>query len=166
MNDVFSPPSADVEAPPVRRATSQITHNMLASMRATRPWVLLIGIMCMLLTVLMIGVSLFIMLAGGFGAAMADEMGMGALGAVGGLVLGGLYLLLSLIYALPGYFLLRYGGAIGRLNRSHAVEDMETALEFQKKFWRLVGILVLLIILLYVAIFAIAILASALSVAA
>ena len=64
--------------------------------------------------------------------------------------LGVLYLVSAAIYFMASLYLLRYAGAIKRAVSSLSVADLEAALEQQASFWKLVGIMALIFIVLMV----------------
>ena len=72
---------------------------------------------------------------------------------VGGVTVGGLYFLFGLLYLVPGLHLLRYAGAIKKLNISPTTAGLQAALEFQHKFWRFVGIVMAALMGVYALIF-------------
>jgi Ca2+/H+ antiporter len=56
---------------------------------------------------------------------------------------------LAAIYIVPSYFLSQYASAIGKLNVSRQDGDLETALRWQKSFWKFSGIFAIVVICLY-----------------
>lgn len=69
-----------------------------------------------------------------------------------GVVSGILYVLVAALYVPAGLFLFRYAGALASLGTHETTEMLENALKQQRSFWRYVGILALVGIL--VAVFA------------
>lgn len=63
---------------------------------------------------------------------------------------GVLYLLMGVIYFIASLYLLRYAGAIKRAVTGLNASEMETALEAQASFWKLVGILSIVFIVLMI----------------
>ena len=55
-----------------------------------------------------------------------------------------IYVGMAAIYVFLGLYLMRFASAIDRLLQSGQAEAMETALQNQRKFWRLAGILMLI----------------------
>lgn len=139
MTNHYAAPQSDVSD--VNNSMSAgITNGMIEAMRGTRPWVMLIGI------VLIIG-AVFMVL-GTAGMFVAMTVGKAAGGPGGGMLIGAgaMYALLSIIYIALAVYLLKYSSAIGRLLQSTGSTDMEEALNSQRKFWRLAGILTLVMI--------------------
>ena len=86
--------------------------------------------------------------------------GLIMLGAVGALFLGGMGVLLSLVYIVMGtlYFfptlkLSQYASRIARLRATRSEHDLVAALEAQRSFWAFVGIVTLVVLCLYLVIF-------------
>jgi Family of unknown function (DUF5362) len=126
-------------------AHGEITDAMLDALRGTKGWVRLIGILA------------FIAAAFTVVAAIAMTVGTGMMGSRRGVppagvmaLVGVIYLLGGVIYTFLGLYLVKYSGAIGRLMREGRVEAMEAALQYQRKFWRLAGIMSLVMLALVV----------------
>jgi len=89
--------------------------------------------------------------------------GLIMLGAVGALFLGGMGVLISLIYIVMGalYFfptlkLSQYASRIARLRVTKSEVDLSAALEAQRSFWAFVGIVTIIVLFLYLVIFLVA----------
>jgi hypothetical protein len=54
------------------------------------------------------------------------------------------------VYGALGFYLVKYSGAISRLIGDASSASMEIALQYQQKFWRLAGVMVLLFLLMFV----------------
>ncbi len=83
--------------------------------------------------------------------------------AVGALFLGGMGVLISLIYIVMGalYFfptlkLSQYASRIARLRVTKSEVDLSAALEAQRSFWAFVGIVTIIVLFLYLVIFLVA----------
>lgn len=145
MANPYAPPLANVgdRAP----GMDSITEEMISALRGTKGWVLLIGILMFLGAAL----TAFGGIAALFGSAM-----MGAAGVKGGMPagvmigMGAVYILLAVIYVFLGLYLVGYSSAIGRLTGSGQAGDMEAALQQQRKFWRLAGVMVLIMMVFMV----------------
>jgi len=92
----YRPPRADVSGRLAEHAGGGITHGIVNTLAKTRPWVTFMGVMTMIgcgfMVLAGIGMTVFGALLGG-----ADEFGP-----LGGLAIGGLYMLLALLYFFPG----------------------------------------------------------------
>lgn len=136
-NDLYRPPQADLTAA-TPSGDGNITPRMVELMGKTRPWVMLLAILGLLITglLMVIGVIGAIgMMAAGQGAEMA------------GLAL--VYLFLAIFYFFPCFFLLKYAKAIKRLTSGGGPDALEEAIERQYIFWRLIGIITLVFVMIY-----------------
>jgi len=129
------------------------------ALRQTRPWVLFLAILGIIVTGLMLLGGLFMIAGGAVAVTQASStMGPGgpkAAGFMGGLMTFAavMYLVLAVLYLYPINKLFKYAGAIARLSRSGAVRDLEDALQQQKSFWKFIGIMVIVIFTLYILVF-------------
>jgi hypothetical protein len=114
------------------------------ALRGTRRWVKLVGIL------LFVAVAFTVLGALG----MMAGIGMKAPPLTVRTLLGVVYLAIALVYLFLGLYLVRYSAAIGRLIEDGQVRTMEVALQCQQKFWRLAGIL--LLVMVVIALFGIA----------
>lgn len=143
MDNQYAPPQSNV-ADGNRANAAGITTSMIDAMSGTKPWVLLIGI------VLFISAA-FMMLAT-LGMLGAGALGMAQMGVESGVMLGvgAMYGVMGIIYIMMGVYLIKYSSAIGRLLQSASVVDMEDALNAQRKFWKIAGIITALMLVLMV----------------
>ena len=109
----------------------------------TRPWVRFMSIVIFVMSGLMALMGLVMVLVGIFGGLAAGNTGgLGPLGsAIGMGVMALFYLALACVYIAPGVYLSRYAAAIQRLKANSTAGGLEDALKHQKSFWRFVGIL-------------------------
>ncbi len=143
MNNQYDPPQSNV-ADMNRSNATGITTTMIDAMRGTKPWVLLIGIVLI--------ISAVFMIMGTFGIIIASSIGMASMGAEAGVFLGVavMYGVISIIYVMMGVYLFKYSSAIGRLLQSASVINMEDALDSQRKFWKIAGIITAVMLVLMV----------------
>lgn len=138
MSEYYAPPLAAVRDTAISGAA--ITPEMIEALRGTKGWVMLIGIL------MFIGAAFFVL--GGLGIAFGGWMTSRAqpVGVPAGMFLGMavFYLIGALVYIFLGLHLVRYAAAIGRLIQTGAATEMEAALEQQRKFWKLAGVLALI----------------------
>lgn len=135
-------------------ASGGITSPMIQCLEQTRPWVRLLSILGFVCTALTVLLAFFMMVVGGAGLMPGSPFGAG-----GGVMLGLVYLLLSLLYLFPSLFLFRYASGITSMERD-IVGGMERALGAQKSFWRFMGIAALVYLVILFVIIAIAIVAG------
>jgi hypothetical protein len=120
----------------------------------TRPWVRFMSIMVFIGAgfAALCGLSMFLLEATGDMVATKNEAFLGVPG--GGFLLGLLYLVLAVVYIAPGIFLSRYATAIKALDSTQTSQALEKALKYQKSFWRYVGILTVISLIVLAAIIA------------
>jgi hypothetical protein len=123
-----------------------VSQNMLDSLNATRPWVKFVAIVGFVMIGLMVLGALLMFAAG----AMAPSPG--PMGGAFGPIFGVLYLLFAALYFFPCRYMYRYAKAIANIPAS-GQGAMEEALRQQKSWWKFVGILTLILVVLYVVIF-------------
>lgn len=138
----------DISIPPVHASPAsagELSAAMLDSLAKTRPWVKFLAI----LGFVMVGLLFLVTLGmGGYGTWLfLDGKREGAM--VAGIAL--FYLVIGVVYIFPSRYLWRYASSIGEAmeapSKTHAVE---AALAHQKSFWKFVGIVSLISILLYI----------------
>jgi hypothetical protein len=105
-------------------------------LRRTQPWVRLMAVMLFISVGIMVLSGLT---AGAFGL-FSGEPGMAALMIV--------YPLLGLLYLVPGIHLTRYASHIGGYLGNPQNAQLELALEAQRAFWKFVGILTIVALVL------------------
>jgi hypothetical protein len=118
--------------------------ELLEPLRATRPWARLCSIVGFVMAAFQV-VGGIVGLIGGLAG--------GAAGA--GVSLGVFYLLFAFLTFFPSLFLFKYASSIRSAERSMEIEDVRLALMSQKSFWRFMGILTLV----YLVILAVGLLA-------
>ncbi len=123
-----------------------ITAAMMGYLKQTKPWVRFISIMGFIGTGLLFLLGLFLIL----GAGLLSSLSRTALGGVPLGLIGFICAALGCLYFFPALHLFRYAGGIKRALISDQVGGMEDALMHQRSFWRFVGILVLIILILQV----------------
>jgi hypothetical protein len=122
-----------------------VSEQAIEMLRQTRPWVMLIGVLCFIGSAFMLLGGLAVIAMGALASATAKSAAPMALGLV--------YIPLSGLYIYPGLKLTKFGGAIGRLLQSRAIPDLDAALEQQKSFWKFAGITTIVMIVLYILLF-------------
>ena len=123
-----------------------VTGPTKEALRGTKGWVKLVGI------ALYIGAA-FTVLAMAmviFGTGAMGGMKQGAMPFAMMIAMSGFYVVVAAIYIFLGMYLLNYSKAIGRLLIDDQVNTLEAALQAQQKFWRLAGILVVVMLVVSV----------------
>jgi|WetSurMetagenome_2_1015567.scaffolds.fasta_scaffold155348_2 hypothetical protein len=130
-----------------------LTSTAQAYLNQTRPWTRFVSVIMFIFCGLLIVASLAAIVVGVIGGfASSGSMGPGMpFAAMGMIPLGLFYMVLAIIsYLIPGIFLTRYASAIRFLEGNPSAEALEDALKHQKSFWRYVGILLLIFLILMI----------------
>jgi hypothetical protein len=106
----------------------------------TRPWVRFMSIVTFAAAGLMVLVGIGLLVASLAGGLSNGDAAFPA-GAIGGGLFAIFYVAMALLYVAPGLFLSRYATAIRLLRTQGEGLHLEDALKHQKSFWRFVGIL-------------------------
>jgi len=130
---------------------AEVSRRTVEMLSQTRPWVRLIGVLLWIGVVFLVLGALFMVIAG-----------VAAQGAVIAVGLGLVYGVTAIIYGYFAKLLTAYAACISSLEASETVDDLEAALEVQKNFWRLAGIITVAFLLIYLFIIVFAILGAAL----
>jgi hypothetical protein len=142
------------------RVAATLTALARQHLEQTRPWVRFMSVVTFLSAGLMALLGLGSLLFG-LGNSLARG-GAGVLGTVAGVALALLYLALAAVYVAPALYLWRYADAIERLGVNATAAGLEEALGHQRSFWRFVGILTAIGLVVGIAILGLAIMAGVL----
>lgn len=118
------------------------TPRALDLLIKTRPWIRLISIFMWVVT----GLTAI----AGVVTAVMDRNVMTALP----------LLIIIVLYVIPAVYLTRFGSRVGQLKSDRRPETLEAALDSQRAFWRVVGIMLLVVVALYVVGIAVAAVAA------
>lgn len=135
----------------------EVSPAMIESFRRTKGWVKLCGIVTCVISALILVAALFVVIGGGD---LTNQLGAGGAPLA---VIGIVYIAMAALYFAIGLSMLKYSGAIGRLLQSGSLRDAEEAVERQRSFWKLIGMITLIIVVIYGAIFVFGILAAVLA---
>ncbi len=135
-DNLYKTPAADLDQGTAGGSGDAMSQGAFIALRQTKPWVLLIAVVMLLLAVLMAFIGVSVLLASG--ASLGVNVGAGVV-----------YFLSALAYALLGISLIRYGTWIGRAVQSQSAGDVESALLAQKAFWKAAGLLVLVFVVIF-----------------
>lgn len=130
---------------------SELTVQLLSQ---TRPWVFLVSVF-MFLGAALVGAGGLFMFAMSF-INGSRGFGLGSFGTIA----GGVYLFMAMGMFVPALYLRRYARRISNLKGSRRVEDLESALDAQRAYWKFVGILTCIVVGFYVVILLFALLAG------
>lgn len=122
----------------------ELTEGVLHSLRQTRPFVMILGFLSIIVGSLMI-------LGGITAGAMIvfNSTKPGSVPASTGRFMIIAYVVIGLLYILPGLLLIRYADRIKRMLVSPSLSTLEEALKSQQTFWKFICIAALLIVGLY-----------------
>ena len=117
-------------------ASVSVTPVALNALMGTKFWVMLVGITMLIVTAIQLVMLFFINgNTGGFGSSAVT-------------IMVAVQVLTLVIYTILAIRLLQYGKAIKRLIGSASNEDLERAMDVQTKFWRLLGLMCILMLVL------------------
>jgi len=139
-NNPYQSPTANVGGLQSSTAGDSVSPALIDLLTRTRPWTMFVAVLGL------IGVG--IMILGAIGTlAVSARFGIGGIGFIMAL----LYLGMAAIYALPCIRLVQFSSAISQLRISPSARYLEIALDRLRSFWKTVGIMILVGILLGVA---------------
>jgi hypothetical protein len=135
-----------------------VSAAVIDQLGRTRGWVLFFSIMLWIGAVFlilgglaMVGMGLVAGASGAMGEALPKEFG-----ALGGIAaIGAIYFVLAVFYIYPALKLGKYAARIRDLASVPSEQNLVAALNEQRAFWKYVGIMVIVMIALYIAIFAV-----------
>ncbi len=138
---VYAPPRSAVGSSLF--SGGQVPPGTVQALLETRPWVLFIAILS--------AIGMGLVFLGGlamlaFGQRLAPAAGMPASYMAGMAVA---YLIMGFLYIFPIVKLFKYSGAINRLRHSKSTADLDDAMRQQKGFWKFVGIVMLIAMVIY-----------------
>ena len=108
-----------------------VTDSMMDSMRSIRPWTKLLAILGF------VAVGFMVLLGAAF-MVFTSTFQQQKNGPPPSL--GFIYILFSILYFMPAYYLYKYSASIGDFLKSNGSLDLESALSYQKSFWKFMGI--------------------------
>ncbi|BDS05444.1 hypothetical protein NT6N_04840 [Oceaniferula spumae] len=113
-------------------------------LRCTRPWVKFCSLAGYITAGFSVAIALFTM-----------RKMLGHFSLLHVLLLGSFYFILAVLFIIPSLRLSRYERSITRLVVSNQIEDLEQAIAHQRTFWKLMGIMILIMLVLYLVTIAI-----------
>ncbi len=108
-----------------------VTDNMMASMRSIKPWTKLMAILGFASVGLMVLFSVVFMV---FANTFPQQKNAPSP------YIGFMYIVFAILYFFPAFYLYKYSASIGAFLKSNGSIDLESALSYQKSFWKFVGI--------------------------
>jgi hypothetical protein len=145
----YSPPSdLGVSGPSAQQAPApgSPSPNAVEHLRRTRPWTMFLSILGFIGGGLMALATLFM----GIGAAAGSSEFMGGEDAAVVLALAAFYAVATVMYILVSVLLFKYGRAIGYLLQFGRNQELEEALDAQRRFWKAMGVIAIVTMALMV----------------
>lgn len=110
----------------------KVTDQMIDYLRSTKMWTKFLSIMGFIGAAFIVLIGILIMLTSNFlpkeaGAKIPPFVGI-------------IYMLLSIFYIIPSIYLFKYSSALNRYLNNKMESEMESALSYQKSFWKFIGI--------------------------
>src|SRR5271157_1783275 len=113
----------------------KVTDQMIDYLRSIKMWTKFLSIMGFIVAAFMVLMGIFIMCAG---TKIPAFMGV-------------IYILFSIFYIIPSIYLFKYSSALNRYLNNKMESEMESALSYQKSFWKFTGVLCVIGIIFAVA---------------
>ena len=146
-NDPYATPSVSGYES-MHAAGGLVSEAAIQQLVGTRPWVIFFAVMMFIGSGFQVLGALGMAMMGGR-SSMAGSRGASPFPAGIGFAIAAVYLVLAIVYVFPGVKLVQYAGAISRLVRTRQESDLVMALDRQRSFWKLVGILMIVMMALY-----------------
>ena len=130
-----------------------VSAAVIEQLARTRGWTLFFSILLWIAAALLVlgGIAIVgLGIAGGAAGGSMSGMFMGP-------VIGVLYLLMALAYIYPALKLAKFSSHVSRLQQSPSEVGLVAALNEQRAFWKYVGIITIVFIVLYIVIIVLAI---------
>ncbi|HPQ41319.1 MAG TPA: DUF5362 family protein [bacterium] len=121
-----------------------VDSRLIGALSGTKPWVRFIAVLGFIMIAFMLVMALFMLAISLFAG---DTAGMNIAEAVAVSVI---YVFGAILYAFPTVALWKYGSAINTLKANTTVDGLFTALDSQRSFWKIVGIITVIWLILSV----------------
>lgn len=129
-----------------------VSDAVLDQLARTKGWTRFFSVMLWIGAGFLVLGGIGLMLVGGLGGAMgaAGEDAMKAFGgAIGGIAVGAIYLVMAFFYIYPALKLGNYSSRISALISTPSDTNLAAALNEQRAFWKYVGIMMIVMFALY-----------------
>jgi len=120
-------------------AEAKVTNQMISYLRSTKPWTKFLSVLGFIMVAFSVLIGLLFMIGRNLFPQGAPTFFVSIM-----------YMLFSLIYLFPSIYLFKYSSSISRFLNTGREIDMEYALSYQKSFWKFVGIVSLIAIIIAV----------------
>lgn len=133
--------------PPPPSPSGGLTPGIIQALAGTKPWVRFCSVMGFIGSGFMVLGALTMMAEGVFAGASGQQGSAVTFGVnIGG---GIVYLLIAGLYIIPSIKLWKFGTAILNLMVSQSGVHLDEAMELQRGFWKFVGIMMLIMLVIW-----------------
>lgn len=143
----YSTPAANLYGTATGGGADAVSPGTIAQLAGTKPWVRFISVM------MWIGVVFMILGAIALGSMMvlglAQQNKTGPFGGAEMIVLVAVYGIMAFLYIYPAAKLWAFANRIGSLGSTRSVADLDAALTEQRRFWKFLGVMTVIILCLY-----------------
>lgn len=160
MNPYTSPAIQNPLAPGAYGET-QVSTAAIQQLADTKPWVRFLSVLVFVGAGFLLLAAAGMLIAGAAGTAMAMPGRSSGLPAGMGIGLAILYGLMAFLYIFPGIKLWKYADHIAALVQTRRDSDLVAALDQQRSFWKFVGIMTIITLVVYVFIIVAVVIAAA-----
>ena len=119
-----------------RETDRAILNHINDTLQSTRPWTRFLSILGFIAAAILIISGIAMMLGRNFFPKSTDTPGL--------MLTGTLNVAVSIFYLIPSIWLYKYSSAISRFLYGGGATELSNALAYQKSFWKYVGILILI----------------------
>lgn len=119
----------------VQSGEAKVTNQMISSLRSTKPWTRFLSVLGFITVAFSIVIGTALMFAKSLFPQSKNAPTF---------LMGIMYIIFSVMYLFPSIYLFRYSSSITRFLDTGKETEMESALSYQKSFWKFVGIVSLI----------------------
>ncbi len=149
--DPYQAPASPSVPPPVP-FDGQVSERAAQELIGTQGWVRFVSVLMLVATgFTLLGVLLELLGPGSAASGMQHRSDLDRGGYIAGQFIG--ILLAGLLYLYPAVLLAKYASAIKRFRYGRSMRDFEAALRHQRFFWRFIGIVFCVVLVLFVLLF-------------
>jgi len=143
----YSTPAANLYGSATGGGADAVSPGTIAQLAGTKPWVRFISVM------MWIGIGFMILGAIALGSMMvlglAQQNKAGPFGGMEMVVIAVMYGVMAFLYIYPAVKLWAFASRIGSLSATHSVADLDAALQEQRRFWKFLGVMMIIVMCLY-----------------
>ncbi|GHT91596.1 hypothetical protein FACS1894140_2440 [Spirochaetia bacterium] len=139
MSDTVNPwqsPGAVTEAERDAASSQALTNTMVRYLKEAAPWLRFIGILSFIGCGFMFAGGIIFVILASVVSGLAGEFE-----AIGGALVGLIYIPMGVLMFFPARFIYNFGAKIRNYARSNAEQDLEEALKNNKSLWKFYGIM-------------------------